>query len=147
MKTCRDSALKLLAVKARTEKELVRLLSDRGYGQDIIDETVLFLKARHIIDDLRFARDYAEYVERRNPSAVANIRAVLESKGIESGIIEKVTEGLDDGATVKKVALDRFKRVKGLPRDKARKRVYDYLLRRGFTHDAAESALKEIDGD
>jgi SOS response regulatory protein OraA/RecX len=42
------------------------------------------------------------------------------------------------------MAKERFERFKKLDRQKAMKRVYDFLLRRGFKYDVVQKVIEEI---
>lgn len=53
---------------------------------------------------------------------------------------------LSEDRKIEKIVLKRLLVMKGLPAMKARKRLYDYLLRRGFDADLVEEALNKILG-
>lgn len=58
-RVARDRALRLLAVRERSEAELVKRLLDDGYAEPVARDTVASLAGTGLVDDARFAESLA----------------------------------------------------------------------------------------
>ena len=137
----------LLEFRSRSEKEIVERLKKKKFSPQVIRETVLFLKAKDFIDDHYFARAWVDSRRLRN-FGPRRIRQELKLKGVASDIIEQQLDaGLDNYSEkniVEKLIQNKLRRAKGLEPQKAKRRVYAYLLRRGFSADVVLEALNQL---
>ena len=143
----RGYAFLLLEFRSRSEKEIVERLKKKKFSPQVIRETVLFLKAKDFIDDHYFARAWVDSRRLRN-FGPRRIRQELKLKGVASDIIEQQLDaGLDNYSEkniVEKLIQNKLRRAKGLEPQKAKRRVYAYLLRRGFSADVVLEALNQL---
>jgi len=127
---CHERALRLLSVRPRSRRELERL------------ETV------GLIDDERFAREFAEHqlVARR-----AGRRAVasgLAAKGIDRETVERILAEApeDDAERADELARARAERLRSVAPDKAYGRLVSFLVRRGHDPETARRAARSALG-
>jgi regulatory protein len=132
-----DAAVRLLAVRGRSTQEIVTRLRQKGTRKDAVAHAVGQLEAAGLLDDARFAREYARmYAERGH--GPARILAELSRKGVERRVAERVVaevEGDDEGERRERLlalARKRAAQLKGLDRETARRRLVGYLARRGY---------------
>ena len=76
------------------------------------------------------------------------LRYELKEKGVNDTIIEatlaKKAEEYDEYEVAFSMAGERFERLKKLDRKKALKRLYDFLLRRGFKYETVRKVVEKI---
>ncbi|MCK4463979.1 MAG: regulatory protein RecX [Candidatus Omnitrophica bacterium] len=138
-------AYNLLRVQPRSEKELSFRLKKKGFSESTSKETVSLFKKNGLLDDLKFARGWVDARLKSNPKGDIVLRYELTTKGISGKIIDKVlSENPEcEEAIAKRLAGDRIKALRGLPKLKAKKRLHDYLARRGFKRDIIEKIIAE----
>lgn len=73
------------------------------------------------------------------------LRYELRQKGIPSRIIEEALETYDEAAAVEKAAQGQARRLKRLPPDKFRQRLFERLARRGFSYDLIRETIETQD--
>lgn len=145
LKKATSYCYRLLQIRPRTEREIGLRLKERGFNQEIIKEVVSFLKRENLIDDLKFAKAWTDSRLRMNPKGMMILREELATKGVSTTIIDKVISKntVDEKALVRKLAEERIGRLSSLPRVKIKKRLFDYLTRRGFDFDIIEDVINE----
>ena len=132
----RGYAFLLLKYRLRSEQELVVRMSRKKFPADVIRETISFLKEKKFIDDQAFARSW---VESRWHKAIGprRLRQELRLKGIDTETIEQSLGDLKEGhrqrEAIQELIQLRLARLKGLDPQTARRRLYAYLVRRGFS--------------
>lgn len=136
-------ALRLLSFRLRSEKELLERLKNQGYSELVINNTMTELKKANLIDDNKFALMFAQ--DRLNLAKKGKrvIYAELLRKGIAKSDIEQVLKKINgDEANIAKTLIEKYaKRYQKLEPEKRKKRLYDLLLRRGFTFKTIEAVL------
>ncbi|XUX00370.1 MAG: regulatory protein RecX [Dehalogenimonas sp.] len=144
---CYQAALKLLGYRARTESEMRQRLARKGYGEAEIESTVERLKSSGLIDDSAFARSWSENRSAGSPRSAYIIKRELKTKGIDAGIADDAVSTIDDGEAAYRAALPRLKRLQTLPTEEARRKLADFLRRRGFNWNTIERTLVRLNAD
>lgn len=144
----RNNAYALLRQRPRSEYEIRNRLKFKGYGEAVIEEVVANLKKINEIDDTKFAHIWVESRMQMNPMGDVVLRHELKEKGVSDSIIEATlaekAEKYDEYEVAFSMAKERFERFKKLDRRKATKRVYDFLLRRGFAYDTIRKIVENL---
>lgn len=144
----RNNAYALLRQRPRSEYEIRNRLKLKGYGEAIIEEVVAGLKKIDEIDDKKFAQIWVESRMRMNPMGDIVLKHELKEKGVSDSIIEATlaekAEKYDEYEVALNMAKDQFDRFKKLDRQKAMKRVYDFLMRRGFKYDIIRRVTESL---
>lgn len=91
----RTKATNYLNVKPRTRAQVIKYLTDKGYGSSDILDTVASLEEYKYIDDENYARLYFELGFEKG-HGISRIRRELAEKGIERDLIEAVCNELED---------------------------------------------------
>ncbi len=91
----REKAVAYLSSRPRTRQEVVRYLTEKGFDEDEILETVDELEQYHYVDDLAYSKMYFEqgFQKGRGKSRLSR---ELAQRGVNSNIIEIAYEELDD---------------------------------------------------
>ncbi|MCH8276116.1 MAG: RecX family transcriptional regulator [Bacteroidetes bacterium] len=136
----REKTYRFLSYRPRSENEIRNRLKQKGFGSLCVDRVIARLRELGLIDDLQFAASFAAARIRSKGFGPSRIRSELRAKGISSEIIEKTVEDAFAGVTLDDLALQtaekirpRLERVSD-PR-KRRRKLEDYLRRRGFSFD------------
>jgi regulatory protein len=142
-----DYAFLLLKFRLRSEKELYQRLKKRQFSEQIIHKTLAFLKEKQFVDDAAFARSWIQWRLKKS-WGLTRIRQELNIKGIEKKVQESQINALKDSyceeEVLQRLAEERFAKLKGLGPDKARRRLYAYLLRRGFSSELIIDTLSQL---
>lgn len=147
LRKAKSRALYILEASDKTEKQLREKL-DKNYPPHITEQAVAFVKDLHYIDDLRYAKRYIESRSRVKSKRV--ICMELQAKGISREILEELGDVFSE-ETQEELVLQ-------LARQQCRKRklditnasreelqkVYQFLLRRGFSYQEAQKAVSTL---
>jgi regulatory protein len=138
-------AYRLFSIRMRSERELKDRLFKKGYGSAAVYEVTRLLKEKNIVDDSKFARLWIESRMRTNPRGDMALRKELRMKGVDGAIIDKVLsekEGNEESIAMA-LAKQKVESLKNLPEDKAKKKMFDFLARKGFKFEVIEDVIKE----
>ena len=143
----RDYAFLLLKFRPRSENEIRQRLKKKKFNSEIIESTVSFLKDKGFIDDNYFAKTWIES-RIKKPLGIRRLKAELSIKGINKEIIDtqinEIKKSYPEEDIVGGIAQDRLNKLKGCDPQKAKQRVYAYLLRRGFSPETVIDTLTKI---
>ena len=147
----KNNAYALLRQRPRSECEIRSRLKLKGYGAEVIEYVVETLRRAGEIDDAKFAKLWVENRMHLNPVGDVVLRHGLKEKGVSDSIIEatlaeKATD-YDEYEVAFNMAREQFGRLKKLDHRKALKRVYDFLLRRGFKYETVRKIVENVVGD
>jgi len=131
------AALRALARRAHARFDLRRRLLQRQHPAAAVDGALDRLTAVGLLDDLRFAIDYAAAKARRGRGPARLVRD-LQAQGIERRVAEDAvrsslaSEGVDPADAVRALAEKRARQLAGLPPAVRKRRLVAFLARRGF---------------
>ncbi|SRR6266567_7995027 len=133
------AALRALARRAHARFDLRRRLLQKQHPPAAVDGALARLAALGLLDDARFARDYAgAKATRGGGRGPARLVRDLLSQGVERRVAEEAVratladDGVDPDATVRAVAEKRAQQLAGLPAPVRKRRLAAFLARRGF---------------
>lgn len=146
-KSAQAAALRFLKIRPRSIAELKEKLGAKGFPAMEIETTILDLLASRLLDDRAFTKSWINYRLAR-PFGFRRIIQELRLKGIDQETIEQEIAEIKGSYNPEKTALElaqrRWQRLPGIDPLKKKKRVLDFLLRRGFEADIALKVLKRI---
>ncbi|MDE2028476.1 MAG: regulatory protein RecX [Candidatus Omnitrophica bacterium] len=148
MATAKTAALRYLKIRPRSVAELREKLEGKGFSAEEIGVTVSDLTATGLLDDRAFTKSWINYRLAR-PFGFRRIILELKNKGIDPEIIDQAVAEARENVSPEAAALDlaqrRWQRVPaGVELLKKKKRVLDFLLRRGFEPQIAIKVLKKL---
>ena len=132
------AGLRALARRAHARHDLRRRLLQKQHPPHAVDEALARLEATGLLDDARFAIDYAAAKARRGRGPARLIGDLL-AQGVERRVAENAVrtslaaEGIDPAEAVRALAERRAKQLAGLPQPVRKRRLVAFLLRRGFS--------------
>lgn len=141
------SSLRLLAASPKTRRELSGKLADKGYPEEVIKETLDQLEKQGILSDKSYAINLLNRFSEVQPSGRRKIAFEMKRRGVPAKIQDEIMERItpDDEATrARELALVRWERFGNLATDKRKKRIYDFLIRRGFEYQLARELVESF---
>lgn len=145
----RGYALRLIKNRLRSVAEVDQALKRRGVETEDRQQVIEELTAAGLLDDERLARAWVNDRDRFNPRGEQLLRQELRKKGIADDVIRRVLadrklreeEPIDEFEQARQVAAGREGLYRALPAEARRRRLGNYLLRRGFSLDVVRRIL------
>lgn len=130
----------ILSRRDHATAEVKTKLKRKGFPEEEIAKALHFLQEKNLLDDARFAAAYVASILRAKPVGPRYLWAKLRQRGIGDSIISQVLRGLDDReAELAQQAAEQWRRLH--PKHATDKnRLYHFLLSRGFTQAAIQTA-------
>lgn len=141
---CLNAALRFLSYRPRSEAELRERLRRRGFDSDSIEAVTTKLKEQEWVDDTAFAQFWKDNRQSFSPRSQWLTGQELRRKGVASDIIDQVVGAIDDADSAYRAALSK---VRSLPRSdyqSFRRRLGDYLRRRGFSYQVINHTVERL---
>ena len=139
---------RLLSYRPRSVYEIRTKLNEKGYDKDLTGRVIDHLKRLHYLDDKEFAKLWVEAKMRHKPVGSIGMKRDLKAKGLEEGLINEAIKTkearYDDFEAALDIAKRRLATCGKIHKLKAKRRIYDYLVRRGFKFDTVRQVLKEV---
>ncbi len=140
-------AVRYLAMRLRTEKEVRQRLQNEGFESECIDAVIEELKAIGYINNKLYAQKYVFDRSKLKPMSKRLMKMELLSKGIPEDIVDEVLEDykVEDHIVAENLLKRKFGKY-DLNDEKIQKKAYMFLLHRGFSNEIVRKALKEVSG-
>ena len=144
-----NRAVKLLAAKPRSVRELrERLLEKLWTNDEIVDSVIDKLKDYKYLDDEQYARDLAVSKLRQKPQGKRRLQQTMSQKKLDKDIVDQaITEAfekLPEGELIDQAIAKRL-RLKGKPETREDiKKFYDHLMRQGFGFDLIREKMNAV---
>jgi regulatory protein len=142
-----DRALRFLAYRPRSEAEVRDRLERSGADQAVIEAVIERLKERGYLDDAEFARFWVEGRQRFSPRSAYALRQELRRKGLDDVAVATAVSNLDAAASAYEAARPRALRLSSLAGGDPklfRRKIGDFLLRRGFDYDVVREVVGRL---
>ncbi len=141
-------AFRLFKLRPRSTGELTEKLRLRDYDEEIVAKVVAQCDKAGFLDDRAFARVWL--CSRLKKYGLRRVSRELLQKGIPKDLIDTVWEetrdDYDEEALVREIAMRRFgsREQKDVAPLKRKKRVMDYLARRGFNLGIINKVIRQL---
>ncbi len=138
-------ALKLLSYKNRSEKELKDRLNKKGISESVASSTLKYLKEAGFINDFYLAEVLKEEALTRRLLSQNGAKRFLLNKGIPHDIIDTIFDKNEqtDINNARKIVDKKLKILKSRSPQVIKKRLYNTLLRKGYSYETIMKVLKE----
>ncbi len=143
-------AFDLLMRRSYSQKEIIDKLKRKEFSERAISATIEILQRLGYIKDESYAEDWVESRKRLKPKGRRALREELTKKGIDKATIDRVIAGIDDEEEWEmalKAAQKQVVHYRELDKKVAKRRLYGFLLRRGFEHRTINSVVRQVLGD
>src|SRR3972149_5579837 len=139
-----QQALKLLSYRPRSEAEVRKKLEQRKQPESIIVEVLERLRRSGLIDDARFARDWAENRSEFRPRSRRALAIEMRQRGVDNESIAQAVAGLDDEDLACQAAIKYSRRLHDLEWQVFRQKLTGFLSRRGFSYEVTAPVVRRV---
>jgi regulatory protein len=146
LRDCMERAGRLLAGRARSERELTDRLGAAGFSPETVDAALHRLRELSLVDDSDFARVWVDQRAATRGLGRAALVAELRAKGVETAVAEAAIDeaGLDEIARATELAASLMRRVGRRPLERQASSLWQMLRRKGYSSEAAQEAVKAV---
>jgi len=143
------AALRALARRAHARFDLRRRLLQKQHPPGAVDAALDRVSAAGLLDDTRFAVDYAAAKARRGRGPARLVRD-LQAQGVDRRVAEDAVrsslaaEGVDPADAVRALAEKRARQLAGLPAAVRKRRLVAFLVRRGFNGGEVREVVESL---
>ena len=144
-----QQALLFLSYRARSEKEIRQNLSKHEIPGAVIEETLERLRRDGFANDKNFASAWVENRSTFRPRGRRALALELRQKGIDDSTIESALEDVDEEALAYEAGQKKARKLtlslsKGQEWSEFRKKMSEFLARRGFSYSVIAPIVKRL---
>lgn len=146
----RESSLNLLSFRARTASELRRRLSRKEFPEEVVEACVADLVEKGMVDDSAFAESFVRDRVKFRPRGRRRLVQELRAKGVDAETAHEAIGEVMERQELSELDLARevvakWSRRAGEDPQRARRRLYGFLVRRGFGGETVRQILEETE--
>jgi regulatory protein len=142
-----ERALRLLSSRPRSEAEIRRKLHEHKIPEPVIEAAVERLRRAGLLNDQAFAAYWVENRGTFRPRSKRVLKAELKQKGVvDDGVLGEALSAANDAEAAYNLASRRARvaRIRTLPYQDFRRRLGEFLARRGFDYDLIETVVERV---
>ena len=148
LKRAKLRALHLLNAMDRTEEQLRIKLKQNLYPEDVIEKAIQYVKAFGYVEDQGYAQRFIK--NRQNAKSKKELYIALMQKGVAREEIEAAMEACyeeaDETEAIRRI-LEKKRFSPEESTDVEKKKIFDYLLRKGFRSDDIRQVIQVYSWD
>jgi len=148
LQRARADSLRLLRFRPRSVKEMAQRLKQKGHRGFIIARVIDELQEKNFLDDKAFAKLWIGDRITLKPTGKSLVVRELRSKGVADAVIDEAFDefhgAYDEYEIAYPLARRKAERLKDAGEEKAKKKLSDFLSRRGFSYNTIWRILKEL---
>jgi regulatory protein len=137
-----ERALKFIARRPRAEAEVRESLKKHGVTEALIEAEITRLRESGLLNDDAFAKLWVENRATFRPRSKRALQVELKRKGVPAAAMKAALAEVKDDEAAYRLALQRARRLAALPRVEFRRKLADYLARRGFDYDTVQPIVE-----
>lgn len=142
-------ALKLLSYKPRSVAEMRARLNEKEWADaQVVEQVIARLSELGYLDDEQFAARYADARLTVKPLGRTRLRRDLQRRKVSAQVVEQALEQAYEEHSEEELiarAITKRTRLKGAPTTREEsKKLFDYLIRRGFSYDLVLKKVREL---
>jgi len=141
---CLNAAVHYLSYRPRSESELKERLRQRGFDDDTQEAVRTRLKELGLVDDMAFAQFWKDNRESFSPRSRRLTKLELRQKGVANDIIDQVVDAIDDDDSAYRAALSKARSLPRSDYQRFRRRLGEYLKRRGFSYGVINNTVERL---
>jgi regulatory protein len=139
-----QQAMLFLSYRARSESEIRQNLRKHEIPEAVIEETIERLRGDGLANDDQFARAWVENRSTFRPRSRRMMALELRQKGLGEEAVKSALAEVDDEALAYESAQKRAGRLKGLEWNEFRKKLSEFLARRGFSYSVIAPVVTQV---
>lgn len=147
-KQARITSLRLLAASPKTRKELEKKLREKGYPEAMVSSTMEALESDGLLSDRAYAKNLQARYTHEKPSGRRKLSFEMKRRGVPAKIQEEILSGItpeEETKRAKELASYKWEQAAKLEPLKRKKKVFDFLLRRGFDFQTAKDTIEALE--
>ncbi len=129
-----QQAMLFLSYRARSESEIRQNLRKHEIPEPVIEQTLDRLRQNGLANDNQFADAWVENRSTFRPRSRRMMAMELRQKGLNDEAVSSAVANVDDEALAYEAAQKKVARYKTLEWNEFRKKISDFLARRGFSY-------------
>ncbi len=145
---CDRTATRMLAAREHSTGEIRTKLVRKSFTPDAIRQIVRKYKDQGVLDDARFAHRLANQLLTQRPCGRVYLVACLQRRRIDRSLAEETADEALTGKDEKELAtaalIKKWGEYRQFELEVARRKSYNYLVRRGFGYEAARVAFEQL---
>ena len=147
-----ESAVRLLAIGPRSERDLRQRLSQRrGFPDEAVEAAIRRMRELGYLNDSAFARFWVESRQAGMPHSRRALAFELNRKGVGRDEMDAALDGVSDAEAAYDAAQRRLRALSGADRRTFERRLGTFLNSRGFGYGVARAAIQrcwaEVNGE
>ncbi|MHB8777335.1 MAG: RecX family transcriptional regulator [Anaerolineales bacterium] len=139
-----QQAMLFLSYRVRSEKEIRQNLLKHEIPEEVIGQTLERLRKSGLVNDNQFARAWVENRNTFRPRSRRALSMELRQKGLDDETVQAAVSNVDENALAYESANKRAGRLKGLEWGEFRRKLSEYLARRGFPHSVIAPVVTQV---
>jgi regulatory protein len=139
-----QQAMLFLSYRARSESEIRQNLRKHEIPQEVIEQTLERLRQDGLANDGQFARAWVENRSTFRPRSRRMMAMELKQKGLSEEAAASALKDVNDEALAYESALKRAPRLNDLEWVEFRKKLSEFLARRGFSYSVIAPVVTRI---
>ncbi len=139
-----QQAMLFLSYRARSESEIRQNLRKHEIPESVIDLTLDRLRQNGLANDNEFAQAWVENRSTFRPRSRRMLALELRQKGLDEDAMQSALKNVDDEPLAYEAAQKRAVRFKDLEWSEFRKKLSDFLARRGFSYAVVAPVVTHI---
>ncbi len=141
-----ERAVKLLSIRPRSEDEIRRKLREHKVADQTIEAVLAHLRRAGLVDDAAFANYWVENRAAFRPRSQRMLKAELKRKGVGEAALAHALTTTNDTEAAYTLAAKRVRsgKLAVAPYPDFRRRLGDYLARRGFDYETIGPIVERL---
>jgi regulatory protein len=148
VKKAKNHALRYLSYRDRSKLEVTQYLEKKEHSHPIIQQALDALIELNYVNDQRFALEWGRFKINKQKLGKSRLYVELLNKGIDKEILESTLgilyEDTSEAELATQCARKKLNSLKGVEEEKKKRRLIQYLKRRGFSADIIYQSLKNV---
>ena len=143
-----DYLVYLLSRRSYSSGHLMAKMFEKGYDKETIGRIIEKFEEKGLIDDVVFAREFAESILRNKPAGRNYVIGCLKQKHVPhelaKSIVDEIFTGVDEYELAVRLLKGRWSYFSKFELETARRKAYNYLSRRSIGYRAAKQAFENL---
>ena len=139
-----QQAMLFLSYRARSESEIRQNLRKHEIPEPVIEQTLERLRQDGLANDDKFARAWVENRSTFRPRSRRLMAMELRQKGLNDEAVSSAVADVNDEVLAYEAAQKKVARYKDLEWNEFRKKLSDFLARRGFSYSVVAPVVTRI---
>ena len=139
-----QQSMLFLSYRARSESEIRKNLRKHEIPDAVIEQTLERLRQDGLANDDQFAQAWVENRATFRPRSRRMMAMELKQKGLADEAVQSAVQNVDDEASAFDAAQKRAARFKGLEWNEFRKKLSEFLARRGYSYSVIAPVVTRI---